>query len=189
MIVGPVPEGRDPDAYDRLRRRVLWSLPTGLYVMGSCAGAGADRRQNLMTVSLVTQVCMEPKLVGAAVDVTAVTCGLVREGGSFSLCLLRRTDRAVVRRFVKPVETGAVVRDPAGHATAMAGEAVSELASGVPVLRASAAWLECAVRQELVLGSHVLFVGEVVDVSGPDADGADALEVLRMEDTRMNYGG
>jgi hypothetical protein len=23
-IVGPIPEGRDPDTYDRLRRRVLW---------------------------------------------------------------------------------------------------------------------------------------------------------------------
>ena len=34
-----VPEGRDPEEYDRMRRRVLWSLPTGLFVVGSRAGA------------------------------------------------------------------------------------------------------------------------------------------------------
>ena len=39
--------------------------------------------------------------------------------------------------------------------------------------------------------SHVLFVGEVVDVGErASADpGADHPGVLRMEDTRMNYGG
>ena len=41
------PRGRDPDEYDRLRRRVLWSMPTGLFVVGSRAG---DRR-NLMTAT------------------------------------------------------------------------------------------------------------------------------------------
>jgi len=30
---GPVPEGRDPDGYDRLRRRALWSLPTALALL------------------------------------------------------------------------------------------------------------------------------------------------------------
>ena len=36
------PDGVDPDAYDRLRRRVLWSMPTGLYVIGS---RGRGRRR------------------------------------------------------------------------------------------------------------------------------------------------
>ena len=33
------------------------------------------------------------------------------------------------------------------------------------------------------LGAHTLFIGEVTEVGGEPA------EVLRMEDTRMNYGG
>ena len=33
--VPPFPEGADPDEYDRLRRRVLWKMPSGLYVVGS----------------------------------------------------------------------------------------------------------------------------------------------------------
>jgi len=33
--VPPFPEGADPDEYDRLRRRVLRKMPSGLYVVGS----------------------------------------------------------------------------------------------------------------------------------------------------------
>jgi flavin reductase (DIM6/NTAB) family NADH-FMN oxidoreductase RutF len=41
------------------------------------------------------------------------------------------------------------------------------------------------VRQELELGDHALFVGEVVDCGAPDEDAP----LLRTEDTRLNYGG
>jgi hypothetical protein len=39
--------------------------------------------------------------------------------------------------------------------------------------------------------SHVLYVGEVVDAgeTTPTVPGQDAPDVLRMEDTRMSYGG
>jgi len=33
-IVGPIPEGADAEAYDKVRRRVLWTMPSGLYVIG-----------------------------------------------------------------------------------------------------------------------------------------------------------
>ena len=62
-----------PDVDDRLRRRVLWAMPSGLYVVGSAAGG----RANLMTASLAMQVATEPKLVAVAVDVTSVTRALI----------------------------------------------------------------------------------------------------------------
>ena len=68
-VIGPVPVGREPDDYDRLRRRVLWSLPVGLYVLGARAGS----RRNLMTVSWVTQVALDPKLIGVGVERQART--------------------------------------------------------------------------------------------------------------------
>lgn len=166
----------------RLRRRVLWSMPTGLYVIGSRVGV----ERNLMTASLVVQVATDPKLVAVAIDAGAVTHRLVAAGGCFSVCLLDRADRAVVRRFVKPVPDGAVVTDGEGRATSMAGEEVFERATGAPILRRAPGWLDCEVRYRLDLGSHDLFVGEVVAVGGPE----DELPgVLRMEDTRMSYGG
>jgi flavin reductase (DIM6/NTAB) family NADH-FMN oxidoreductase RutF len=47
--------------------------------------------------------------------------------------------------------------------------------------------VDCGLRHVLDLGSHSLFVGEVLDADF--APGAEALAVLRMEDTRMSYGG
>lgn len=167
---------------DRLRRRVLWAMPTGLYVVGS---RGANRL-NLMTANLCVQVALEPKLVGVAIDVSALTARLVREGGGFSISLLAREDRAVVRRFVKPVPEGDVTFGDDGEVRSMGGEQVMVGPTGAPILARAVAWLDCSLRQHVPLGSHCLYIGEVVGVGGPDAD---VPPVLRMEDTRMNYGG
>ena len=182
-IVGPVPPGADPDAYDRLRRRVLWALPSGLYVIGSRAKVDGGPRYNLMTANLVMQVSTEPKRLAVAVDAGAVTAALISAGGAFSVSLLDRDDRAVVRRFVKPVAD--VERGPDGRVTRMAGQPVSEAPSGSPVLQSALAWIDCTVDHRVELGSHQLFVGVVSAVGGDPESGP----LLRMEDTRMNYGG
>lgn len=49
--IGPFPPGIETDEqkeeYDKLRRRVLWKMPYGLYVVGSRAGSN----YNLMTLN------------------------------------------------------------------------------------------------------------------------------------------
>src|SRR5205807_2968172 len=99
-IVGPIPEGADAEEYDKLRRRVLWTMPSGLYVIGSRAG----ERRNLMTANWVTQVAFDPKLVAVSVENEALTATLIGEGGGFTVSIVDRDDRAIVRKFVKPVE-------------------------------------------------------------------------------------
>jgi flavin reductase (DIM6/NTAB) family NADH-FMN oxidoreductase RutF len=72
------------------------------------------------------------------------------------------------------------------EAGTLAGHVVRSARTGAPILASAAAWLDCEVREQLEVGSHTLFVGEVVDCGfGGDEDA----DVLRMEDTRMNYGG
>jgi flavin reductase (DIM6/NTAB) family NADH-FMN oxidoreductase RutF len=167
--------------FDRQRRRVLWSLPTGLYLVGS----RHDRDVNLMTANLVVQVCLEPKLVSVALEEHSVTAGLVLAGGAFSLSILARSDRDLVRRFVKPVPADAVERDAISDAiTAMSGLPVIEAGEQrLPVLAAAAGYIVCTLTGYQPLGSHTLCIGEVTAVGGEPA------EVLRMEDTRMHYGG
>src|SRR6059058_516755 len=101
--VGPFPPGVESDEqreeYDKLRRRVLWTMPYGLYVVGARAG----ERRNGMTLNLAAQVATEPKLVGIAVTKEAFTHELITEGGVFSVNIIDREDRAIVRKFVKPV--------------------------------------------------------------------------------------
>src|ERR1700722_7772175 len=174
-VVGPFPDGGDPESYDRMRRRILWSMPSGLYVLGTRAAG----RRNLMTCNWATQVASEPKLVAVSVEAGAVSHELLRAGAVFSLNILPRAQRAIVRKFVKPL-------DDAGDPGQLAGFALQPGVTGAPILLAAAAWLECEVRHELPAGSHTLFVGEVVSCGG---DPADELEVLRMEVTRMSYGG
>ena len=183
--IGPVPSGVDPDAYDRLRRRVLWAFPTGLFVVGSTGVLDGERRSNLMTANLVVQVATDPKLVAVSVEAASLTVRLIEAGGSFALSAPRREDRAVVRRFVKAVTE--ITLDAAGRPSAMAGEPVRTASTGAPILSAAAAWVDCSLRQLIDLGSHRLAIGEVVDAGGV-AEG-EAPEILRMEDTRMNYGG
>ena len=191
----------DPEAFDRLRRRVLWAMPTGLFVVGSRAG---DKR-NLMTANWVVQVATSPKLVAVAVESGSVTRDLIERGGSFSVSLLARSERSLVRRFVKPARD--VVTDGDGVATSIQGEPVFEVGDDLPCLRASVAWLACSVRSvatwdglvdeaaaEAGAGpgaSHVLMVGEVVEAGETERLGAgsDDDAILTMTDTRMNYGG
>jgi flavin reductase (DIM6/NTAB) family NADH-FMN oxidoreductase RutF len=174
---GQVPEGEDAVAYDRLRRRVLWSLPSGLYVVGSRSG----EERNLMTCSLAMQLAVTPKIVGVSVERSAVTWGLISAGKCFSLSLVRREDRALVRRFVKPAEHDAATRTLAGVHYEDAP------VTGTPIVAAAAAFLDCRLVDELHLGSHTLFAGEVVAAGfGP---GGEESDLLRMEDTRMSYGG
>ena len=59
-IVGPFPPGQDPEEYDKLRRRVLWTMPSGLYVLGS---TDKGERRNGMTLNWATQVSFDPKLL------------------------------------------------------------------------------------------------------------------------------
>jgi len=164
-------------------------MPSGLYVLGTRAasadgGDGGDgapnlARRNLMTLNWATQVAVDPKLVAVSVEVPALTHTLLGDGRVFSLNIIARADRAIVRKFVKPLTDE-------GDPHTLAGFKVRTASTGAPILAQAVAWLDCEVRHELACGSHTIFVGEVVDCGG---EPADDVEVLRTEDTRMSYGG
>lgn len=175
---GPIPDGADPVAYDRLRRRVLWTLPMGLYLLGSTNADGS--RRNLMTLNWAMQVSLEPKHLAVSIENHAVTHALVTDGRCYSVSLVHRDKRAEVRKFVKPA-----LHDPA--ARTLAGVPYTTATTGAPIPELAIAWLECEVRHELDCGSHTVFVGEVVNAGF--AEGGEEAPVLRMEDTRMSYGG
>jgi flavin reductase (DIM6/NTAB) family NADH-FMN oxidoreductase RutF len=174
-IVGPIPEGADAEEYDKRRRRVLWKMPSGLYVIGSRLGD----EHNLMTANWVTQVSFNPKLVAVSVEQAAVTHRLIRSGRVFAVNIVDREDRAIVRKFTKPVEADLAAQTLNGFPFHVGR-------TGAPILDQAVAYVDCELRQEVEVGNHALFIGEVADAAfQKDEDTA----VLRMEDTRMNYGG
>ena len=158
-----------------MRRRVLWSMPSGLFIVGSRAG----ERRNGMTLNFATQVSSDPKLLAISVEKEAFTHELITEGKAFSLNIVDREDRAIVRKFTKPVEV-----DDAAHT--MNEFPFHDGKTGAPILDQAPAFVECEVRQSVDVGSHTLFIGEIVNAG---FQLPEETQVLRMEDTRMNYGG
>jgi flavin reductase (DIM6/NTAB) family NADH-FMN oxidoreductase RutF len=157
---------------DELLNKVTWKIPNALALIGSRAG---DER-NAMTASWITQLSMEPVLIGVAVDNEAITCRLIADGGSFTVNLWDANDTRVFVKFSKPaVDDGSTLN----------GRAVREAATGAPVFDEAVAWMDCEVRHQLDLGTHTLFVGEVVDAGINDSEARSAA----MSDTRMKYGG
>jgi flavin reductase (DIM6/NTAB) family NADH-FMN oxidoreductase RutF len=177
--IGPFPSGITDDdtraEYDKLRRRLLWKMPSGLYVLGSRAG----ERRNGMTINWVTQVSFDPKLVAVAIERTAYTHELVVDGGAFTVNFVAQEDRAIVRKFTKPVDVDLGART-------LNGFAYHDAITGAPILDQAVAYVDCEVRQQVEVGSHSLFVGEIVDAAFQVPEDTP---VLAMHDTRMNYGG
>jgi flavin reductase (DIM6/NTAB) family NADH-FMN oxidoreductase RutF len=176
VIAGPIPPGEDPDEYDRRRRRIMRSLVYGLYVMAS----EWEGRASAMTINFLTQVCVDPKLVAVGVESESYTWELARRAQAFSVQFINRSEPELARRFGKRPEHDPAARTLAG-VPYHRGRSVA-----APVLVPSPAWLECRIVETKGLGSHDLVVAEVVDVGL--REGVD-LVPLRMEDTRMSYGG
>ena len=157
---------------DELLNRVTWKIPNALVLIGSRAG---DER-NAMTATWVTQLSMEPLLIGVGIDNTAVTHRLIRDGGSFTVNLWRADDTKVFVKFSKPASY---------EGSALNGRPVRDAPGGAPVFEEAIAWMDCAVRHTFDVGTHTLFVGEVVAAEIKD----DEARPASIQDTRMKYGG
>lgn len=129
-----------------------------------------------MTASWITQLSMEPVLIGVGVDNKAVTHRLITEGQSFTVNLWSSEDTRPFVKFSKPAER---------EGSTLNGREVFQATTGAPVFVEALAWMDCELRQQIDLGTHTLFVGEIVDAGVRDDEGRAAA----MSDTRMKYGG
>ena len=97
----------------------------------------------------------------------------------FSCNVIAHDDRAIVRKFTKPVDVDLDART-------LNDFPFHDGSTGAPILDQAVAFIDCEVRHTIDLGSHSLFVGEVVDAGFQRPEDTP---VLGMQDTRMNYGG
>ncbi len=161
---------------DELINRVTWKIPNALALVGSRAGD----EWNGMTTSWITQLSMEPVLIGIGVDNSAVTHRLITDGGSFTVNLWSSEETRVFVKFSKP----AVFEETADGKT-LNGRPIVEGTTGAPIFGEAIAWFDCEVRQSHDLGTHTLFIGEMVGAGIND----DETRAAAMSDTRMKYGG
>ena len=160
---------------DELLNRVTWKIPNALALIGSRSGD----EWNGMTASWITQVSMEPVLIAVGIDNTAVTHRLITAGGSFTVNLWSSDDTKVFVKFSKPATFDADGDDAQRPPRPRRADRRPDLRRrrGLARLR----W--CAAAHDL--GTHTLFVGEVVDAGVNDDESRPAA----MSDTRMKYGG
>jgi flavin reductase (DIM6/NTAB) family NADH-FMN oxidoreductase RutF len=161
-----------PDLPIELVNKVTWKIPNALCLLGSRSGD----QWNGMTQSWVTQISMEPVLIAASVDKNAVTHRLVEESGVFTVNLWNAEDTRPFVKFSKPAaKEGMTLND----------RPIREGETGAPIFEEAVAYLECEVRNAIDVGTHTLFLGEVVAAGVAD----DEAEVAAMSHTRMKYGG
>lgn len=157
---------------DVIVNKVTWKIPNALALVGSRSG----EEWNAMTASWVTQLSMEPVLVGVAVDNSAVTHRLIREGGSFTVNLWSAEDTRPFVKFSKPATKSDMTLNE---------RPIREGVTGAPIFEEAIAWMECEVRSSHDFGTHTLFVGEIVDAAVLD----EAQRAAAVSDTSMKYGG
>ena len=129
-------------------------------VLVSCAEKGNPEKRDLVTVAWAGTVNSEPPMVSVSLRKERYSHGLISASGEFVVNLVdeglaRATDFCGVRSgrdIDKAAELGLTLTEAEGL------EAAPRV-DGAPVS------LACRVRQVLELGSHDMFIGEVVAVS------------------------
>ncbi len=149
----------------------LYPVPA---VLVSC---GLGERANIITLAWVGTLCSDPPLVGIGVRPSRHSHGLIQAAGEFVVNL-------PTAEQVRWVDHCGIVsgRDQDKWAACSFSQA-PPLEVGVPLIAQCPVNLECRVQQTLSLGSHDLFVGEVVAVHIDEAvlDERGRLDLVKAE--------
>ncbi len=125
-------------------------------VMVSCTPPGG--RPNIVTVAWTGVACGTPPMISIAVNLSRYSHGIIKETGAFCMNvpgedLLYATD------YCGSVSGRDVDKFGALGLTAVEGDEI-----GCHYIAECPVNMECKVRHQVVLGSHELFIGEVVAV-------------------------
>ncbi len=136
-------------------RAVLRRFPHGVAVVT----VDADGQQLGLTVDSLVSLSVEPPLVAVAIGRDAALHELLRDAGGFGISLLGAGQAQLAQHFARGVPPIALWH----------GIAAREGASGAALLDGALGWLECRLVDELEVGDHTLFVGEVLqaELGGP----------------------
>jgi flavin reductase (DIM6/NTAB) family NADH-FMN oxidoreductase RutF len=143
-------------------RALLGRFPTGVAVV--TVDAGGQRLG--LTVGSLVGLSLDPPLVGFSISRQAALHELLREAGGCALSLLAAGQDWLAEHFARGMP-------PIGMSH---GIATQPGASGAPLLVGALGWIECALRDEVAVGTHTLFVCEALSVE----HGVDAPALVRV---------
>ena len=148
-------------------------FPTPVVLVGTTDGEG---RPNLITLAWVGVCCSEPPAIQVSVRPERYSHAAIVERGAFSVCVPSK-------RYVDETDFCGIASGRNVDKFAAAGLTVEpgpEL--GLPMVAEFPICLECRLTHTLNVGSHDLFVGEVVSCVAEDTllDGRDRPEAGRL---------
>ncbi|MBN3033986.1 MAG: flavin reductase [Bacteroidales bacterium] len=130
----------------------FFRMSYGMYLI--CSGDG--ERKNGYIANTAFQVTSNPSRIAISCHRENLTCEIIDKGGAFSISILEKdTDVEFLGWF--------------GYHTGREKEKFRNVdyrtgSTGIPVVTKHAiAWFECRVTDRFDLGSHILFIGDVVD--------------------------
>ena len=162
------------------KKTALRMIPYGIYVLTADDGKG---NVAAATVNWVTQTAFAPPLIVVGVKTDSGAYQIIKDKKAFALNMLGKDQKGAAFTFFKPtkLEDGK-----------LSGQAVHKGTTGVPILDAAPAAVECRVTSIVEQGDHHIVVGEVVDahVAKPITGRPDAA-ILEMKELGDNvfYGG
>jgi flavin reductase (DIM6/NTAB) family NADH-FMN oxidoreductase RutF len=144
---------------------------------------------NGMMADWVMQVSFKPRLVCCSMERDATTLRFVRETGVFTINVLPVDAKELASHFAQPRDASKIKgRSEEGSAR------VYDKLSGIdhalgehtqcPLLNDALAWIECAARDFVEQGDHVLVIGEVLS-----GDVLREGEPLTQRHLGWSYGG
>lgn len=153
------------DTNKDIHKKVQWKPGTLIYplpaVMISCGNSAEN--YNILTVSWVGTTCTNPAMCYISVRPERHSYPIIKETGEFVINL---TNEALAKATdwcgVKSGRDYNKFREM--HLTPIPGEKVS-----APIIAESPLSIECKVKQVIPLGSHDMFLAEVVNVQADEA--------------------
>lgn len=138
----------------------LWKPGNMLYPLPVVMISVADKagKANIITVAWASTVCTNPPMVSISVRPERYSYDILKETGEFVINLTTK-DLAFATDYCGVKSGRDVDKFKEMHLTPLAGEKVK-----APLIKESPVNLECRVTQVLPLGSHDMFLAEVVAV-------------------------
>ena len=148
-------------------------------VPAALIGSGAEEEsglvQNLMTAAWAGTVCSDPPMVSVSIRPSRYTYELVEKSGEFTVNL---TDRGLLKAAdYCGVRSG---REEDKFSRCGLTKVRVEGLRLAPAVAESPVYLACKVQNRLALGSHVMYIGEIVSM-GIREDLMDKNGAIRLE--------
>lgn len=134
-------------------RNVLGRVPTSVVVV---TGRDDNGQPFGITIGSFTSVSLDPPLVGFLPGTGSRSWAAIRSSGSFCVNVLGADQADLCWLFAKEGEDK------------FADVSWRESGSGNPILGGVAAWIDCSLESETVVGDHYFVVGRVSSMEGAD---------------------